>query len=129
VAEISCRTASEAFGDVVGGAVLGVITLVFVPTDSPSAPVAATTPGAPTGSDVEGPTTLEMWKQSGKEKADDVPSWAKGNQPAPGENGKDFADRVMTDRFGPDWRETQKTGPASDYNKIKKWGDRGFSDK
>lgn len=34
-------------------------------------------------------------KKSGKEKASDTPSWAKGQKPNPGENGKDFAGRLL----------------------------------
>lgn len=63
-------------------------------------------------------------KGSGKEKADDVPSWTKGYKPYKGENGKQFAKRVMEDVFGKDTK--YKVGPSSNYNKIKKWGDRGF---
>ena len=62
-------------------------------------------------------------KQSGKEKANDMPSWSKGQKPQPGESGKDFARRLCDDKFGPG---NYKTGPASDFNRIKNWGDRGF---
>lgn len=68
---------------------------------------------------------LYNWaKQSGKEKANDVPSWAKGNKPNPGESGKDFAKRLLDEKYGPG---NYDTGPGSEYNKIKKWGDRGFN--
>ena len=40
------------------------------------------------------------------------------------ENGKDFAKRLLEKRFGKDAK--YKTGPGSDYNKIKKYGDRNF---
>ena len=62
-------------------------------------------------------------KESGKEKANDVPSWAKGERPKPGESGKDFAKRLCDKKFG---KGNYKKGPGSDYNKLKKWGDRGF---
>ena len=66
-----------------------------------------------------------LWaKKSGKEKANDVPSWAKGNSPYPGESGKDFAKRLMDEKYG---EGNYDTGPGSEYNKIKKWGDRGFN--
>ena len=58
-------------------------------------------------------------KQSGKEKADDIPSWA--GQPLPGENGKTYAGRECDVQFGPGEYDT---GPGSDYNKLKKYGDR-----
>ena len=62
-------------------------------------------------------------KQSGKEKANDIPSWARGEKPRPGENGKDFAQRLCDKKFG---KGNYNKGPGSDYNKLKKWGDRGF---
>ncbi|MEL1136603.1 RHS repeat-associated core domain-containing protein [Desulfitobacterium sp. THU1] len=66
---------------------------------------------------------MYMAKQSGKEKANDVPSWAKGKRPNPGENGNDFAKRLCDEKYGPG---NYLTGPGSEYNKLRKWGDRGF---
>jgi hypothetical protein len=61
---------------------------------------------------------------TGKEAASDVPSWAKGNRPYVGESGKDFARRLLDQNYGKGaWGGT---GPGSEFNKIKKWGDRGF---
>jgi len=60
---------------------------------------------------------------SGKEGAKDVPSWAKGNKPYIDESGKDFAKRLLEEQFG---EENYDKGPRSDYNKIRKWGDRSF---
>lgn len=60
---------------------------------------------------------------SGKQKATDVPTWAKGNRPKTSENGRDFARRLCDEQFG---KGKYPTGPGSDFNKIKKWGDRGF---
>jgi hypothetical protein len=64
-------------------------------------------------------------KATHKEKADDVPSWVKksGETPYEGENGNEFAKRLCDDRFG---EGQYPKGPKSDYNIIKKWGDRGF---
>ena len=59
----------------------------------------------------------------GKENADDVPSWAEGEAPYKGESGKDFSKRLMDDKYG---KNNYDTGPGSEYNKLKKWGDRGF---
>lgn len=64
-------------------------------------------------------------KLSGKAKANDVPSWAIGQRPAPGENGKLFAKRLMDQKYG---AGNYDVGPGSEYNMIKKWGDRGFVD-
>ena len=61
--------------------------------------------------------------KSGKEAANDAPSWAKGNRPRKGENGKDFAKRLMDEKYG---KDNYDKGPGSEFNKIKKWGDRGF---
>ena len=41
-------------------------------------------------------------KSSNKEKATDIPSWAKGKKPRAGESGKEFAKRVMDERYGKD---------------------------
>ena len=60
-------------------------------------------------------------KQSGKDKASDVPSWAAGQKPRPGESGKDFADRLLGDKYG---EGNYPKGPRSEHNKIKKHGDR-----
>lgn len=61
-----------------------------------------------------------MVKRTGKEKADDVPSWAAGERPKQGERGRDFADRLMMARHGPGFA----TGPGSEHNKLRKFGDR-----
>lgn len=60
---------------------------------------------------------------SGKDKATDVPSWAKGKRPKKSEDGKAFAKRLCDERYG---AGNYDKGPGSEYNKIKKWGDRGF---
>ena len=65
-------------------------------------------------------------RTSGKEKANDRPSWAKGERPEPGESGKDFAKRVLDRRYG---KDRYKKGPNSEYNQLKKWGDRGGKNK
>jgi hypothetical protein len=57
--------------------------------------------------------------KSGVEAAKDVPSWAKGNRPMVGENGKSFAKRLLDQKYGEgQWNDT---GPGSEYSKIKKW--------
>ena len=70
------------------------------------------------------PTMPTIWdaRQSGKERADDIPSWAQGQKPLPGESGKDYADRLLKDKYGPG---NYPTGPGSEQNKLKKYGDRG----
>jgi len=61
-------------------------------------------------------------KKSGKEAATDIPSWAKGRKPQPGQSGKDLAKELLDEKYG---KGNYPTGPGSEYNKIKKWGDRG----
>ncbi|WP_059171344.1 polymorphic toxin-type HINT domain-containing protein [Bacillus sp. FJAT-27445] len=61
--------------------------------------------------------------KSAKEAAKDVPSWAKHYKPYKGQSGTEFAKRLMDDKYGPG---NYKTGPDSEFNKIKKWGDRAF---
>ena len=62
---------------------------------------------------------------SAKEGAKDVPSWALGKRPKVGESGKDFAERLIREKTG---KPPTETGPGSEFNKIKKWGDRSFID-
>jgi hypothetical protein len=62
---------------------------------------------------------------SGKDGAKDVPSWAKGERPNVGESGKDFADRLFGKKYG---GPPSDRGPGSEWSKIRKWGDRSFSD-
>jgi RHS repeat-associated protein len=60
---------------------------------------------------------------SGKEGAKDVPDWCKGYRPRIDESGKDFAKRLLDERYGPgNWEKGQST----EFNRIQKWGDRSF---
>jgi hypothetical protein len=61
---------------------------------------------------------------SGKEGSKDIPSWARGKRPYVGENGGDYAQRLMDDQYGRgDW---EKNDP--EYRQLKKHGDRNFRD-
>ncbi|MFC9898414.1 hypothetical protein ACFVMC_32385 [Nocardia sp. NPDC127579] len=61
---------------------------------------------------------------TGKEKASDAPSWAKGKPPYVGESGNAYARRLMDEHYGPgNW---QGTGPGTEFSKIKKYGDRSW---
>ncbi|MCZ7990560.1 RHS repeat protein, partial [Pseudomonas aeruginosa] len=73
----------------------------------------------------KGPWKVNKPGVSGKAGAKDVPSWAKGDRPYQGESGKDFAKRIMDQKYG---KGNWKDGPGSEYNQIKKWGDRSFID-
>jgi hypothetical protein len=60
-----------------------------------------------------------------KEAADDCPSWAKQDGgPLHNEQGKDYAQRLMEEKYGSEgWSDT---GPGSEFSQIKKWADRAF---
>jgi hypothetical protein len=66
---------------------------------------------------------------SGKEKASDCPSWAQGERPEEGESGKSFAHRMMKKYRSEEYpKGDYPTAPGSDFNKLKKYADRGFED-
>lgn len=50
------------------------------------------------------------------------PVGPRGSVP-PTENGRDFAKRLLDDKYG---AENYPTGPGSEFSKIKRWGDRAF---
>lgn len=60
---------------------------------------------------------------SGKEGAKNPPEWAKDYLPIQGESGKEFAKRIMNEKYGPG---NYNKGPKTEFNKIKKWADRSF---
>jgi hypothetical protein len=62
---------------------------------------------------------------TGKLGATNIPSWAKGQFPNVGESGRDFAKRLMDDKYG---AGNYDTGPASEFSKLKKYGDRHFQE-
>ena len=62
-------------------------------------------------------------KISDKEGAKNAPSWAKGDRPYKHESGKDFAKRLMDEKYG---IGNYRPGPKSEFNQIKKWGDRAW---
>jgi RHS repeat-associated protein len=62
---------------------------------------------------------------SGKEGATDVPDWARGERPFVGENGREFAKRVLDTKYG---EANYRMGPNTEFNKIQKFGDRAFMD-
>lgn len=61
---------------------------------------------------------------TGKEKATDISSRFKGERPYINESGKEFAKRLCDAVFG---EGNYDTGPKSDFNKLKKYGDRAFT--
>jgi RHS repeat-associated protein len=82
------------------------------------------------GQDVPKEKKVPASGKTGKEAAKDAPSWAKqkGEAPYVDEDGKTFAERVLDGQYGKgEWNKGKASkGPGSEFNKIKKWGDRGF---
>ncbi|WP_051884775.1 DUF6443 domain-containing protein [Chryseobacterium luteum] len=82
------------------------------------------------GVDVPKEKKVPVSGKTGKEAAKDVPSWVKeqGEAPYVDEDGKTFAERVLNGQYGKgEWNKGKASkGPGSEFNKIKKWGDRGF---
>jgi hypothetical protein len=56
-------------------------------------------------------------KKSKKERSTELPSWAKGQKPNPGESAEEFAKRLLDEKYGPgEWSK----GAGTEYNRIKK---------
>ncbi len=73
-----------------------------------------------------GPFKVPVPRSGGKVGATDVDPWVKGLRPRQGESGRAWAERILRLRY-PD-RPTFDTGPTSEWNQIKKYGDRHFRD-
>jgi len=72
-------------------------------------------------------TKIRIAGKSGKEAAKNAPSWAKGHYvPYVGENGKKFAERALKDHYP--GKPIANRGPGSEFQKLKKYCDRGFKD-
>jgi hypothetical protein len=68
---------------------------------------------------------VRLSNQSAKDAATDIPSWAAGERPCktPNEDGKAFATRLLTAKYG---AGKYPTGAGSEYSKLQKFGDRAF---
>ena len=73
-----------------------------------------------------GPFKVPVPRSGGKVGATDVDPWVKGLRPRQGESGRAWAERILRLRY-PE-RPTFDTGPTSEWNQIKKYGDRHFRD-
>lgn len=64
-------------------------------------------------------------QKSGKEKANDAPNWAKRQRYDPNKSADRNARDVLDKKYG---KGNYKTGPNSEYSKIKKWlqRDKGY---
>jgi len=96
-----------------------------VPTDVPMVPPPFDMASKGAGSTSDAPQYKAPKSGSGAEKATDVPSWARGERPLVGENGRDFAGRLLNNKYG---ESNWQRGAGSEFSKIQKWGDRGFED-
>ena len=62
-------------------------------------------------------------KPDDKTRATDKPSWAAGQEPEDEENGKQYAKRMMDEKYGKgNW--TRKGKQGEEYSQLKKYGDR-----
>jgi len=68
---------------------------------------------------------LLMAKKTGKEKANDTPSWVSNYSKDPNEDCHDFAKAVVEDKWGVGHPRATARGPGSDYSKIYKACTRG----
>jgi hypothetical protein len=68
---------------------------------------------------------VRLSNQTAKDAATDIPSWAAGERPCkvPNEDGKGFATRLLTAKYG---AGNYPVGAGSEYSKIQKFGDRAF---
>jgi hypothetical protein len=73
-----------------------------------------------------GPLKVPKPGTGGKIGSTDIPSWAKGQVRRVGESGKDFARRVMRERYA-DQKDID-TSPGSEFSQLKKYADRHFQD-
>ena len=65
-------------------------------------------------------------KLSGKESANDIPSFAQGKPRYVDQTPDEYAEKIMKDHYGEDWRDTNRRFRESEYKKIKKFGTRHF---
>ena len=97
----------------------------FGQQDGDVVPVAGKRPSIPTIAPTSPKSGTKTQKSglSGAEAARDVPSWAKGERPLVGEDGKAFAKRLLDAKYG---EGKWDPGPTSEFNRIQKFGDRAF---
>ncbi len=89
----------------------------------PPTPPPAAKPASGQGAPAEPQYRTPKTGLSGKEAASDIPSWARGERPLTREDGKAYAKRLMDQKYG---EREHDTGPASEFNQLKKYGDRAF---
>ncbi|MBV9834253.1 MAG: hypothetical protein JO055_07610 [Alphaproteobacteria bacterium] len=65
-------------------------------------------------------------KLSGKERADDIPSFAEGKPRYVDQTPDDYSEMIMKNHYGENWRDTNRSRREAEYRKIKKFGTRNF---
>ena len=109
-----------------GEEVLAGTTKAAAKVESKVGNVASSTSSGIKGAEKSSGTVLQKYKTpksgSGKEKATDIPSWSEGQKPYANENGKDFATRLMNEKYG----EGNWSRKSPEYSKLQKNGDRGY---
>jgi hypothetical protein len=97
----------------------------------PTGPRLPRTPGEPVPGEQVAPRRMVPRSDVPEpESAKDTPSWSRGSAPqqkpdGSWENGKEYAKRLLDEKYGPGNWEREK-GPTSEYNRLKKHGDRDF---
>ncbi|HEX2026715.1 MAG TPA: hypothetical protein VHF25_01815 [Nitriliruptorales bacterium] len=94
---------------------------VAIPTAAATAIAVAEALAAAAAAAAAAGSILMMSRPSGKERGSDIPSWAKGSRPNPGETPNQAAERVLSEKYGPG---NYPRGPGSEFNKIKKFFER-----
>lgn len=102
-----------------GGLALG--GSVAIPAAAASAIAVAEALAAAAAAAAAAGSILMMSRPFGKERGSDIPSWAKGSRPNPGETPNQAAERVLGEKYGPG---NYPRGPGSEFNKIKKFFER-----
>jgi Phage portal protein len=91
------------------------------PVGPPKPPAPPTAPAKPT--DAQPQFKNPKSGLTGKEGSKDIPSWAQGERPLTNENGEAYAKRFLDRKYG---AGQYKEGPTSEFNQLKKYGDRNF---
>jgi len=75
--------------------------------------------------DKKGMMMVKPSKPGDKEKSTHFPDWTHDYPRKPNENCKDYAERILKEKYGECDPRADKRGPGSEYSKIKKACERG----
>jgi hypothetical protein len=82
----------------------------------------------PDGTEAPREYKVPIPRLSGKEKASDIPRPFEGKRPYVGESGTQGAERVFDETYGKGNWSLKNSKTRQDFNKLKKYFDRGFRD-